>query len=91
MTLNATRPKNHLTDAMERRVLEGIVSAGVRGRMPEVSAELCDALEQMFPPVCYMGQGTLEDHLIYAGKVELVAILRAHQKEQFSGDDEEHV
>lgn len=54
---------------------------------PEISKELVEWLELAFPAKCYAPGGeTLEDHLLYAGKVGLVAMLRVEYQEQ----QEEH-
>jgi hypothetical protein len=45
--------------------------------VPEIDLALLRFLERLYPPVCYdPRRGTLEDHLMYAGKAELVAELR---------------
>lgn len=43
---------------------------------PDIDRELVERLEAAFPPRCYDGRSKLEAHLMYAGKVELVALLR---------------
>jgi len=43
---------------------------------PDIDKELIERLEAAFPPRCYDGRGRLEAHLLYAGKVELIATLR---------------
>lgn len=45
---------------------------------PPVPQELVEYLEAAFPPRCMQAGEGLEDHLRYAGKVELVSALRAH-------------
>lgn len=55
---------------------------------PDVDEDLVDFLEEAFPPLCYTGTN-LEGHLMYAGKVELVAVLRDVVKtRQLEGDPE---
>lgn len=58
--------------------IRGLLQGGVRPEdMPVPSEELLSWLERVFPPECYNPrEGTLEDHLKYAGKVELIASMR---------------
>lgn len=50
--------------------------------LPDIDEDLLKALERIFPPICYEGHGRIEDHLLYAGKVQLVAELRAQYDQQ---------
>ena len=44
---------------------------------PRLTADQVEQLENKFPPRC-LGKGeSVEDHLRYAGKVELIALLRS--------------
>ena len=43
--------------------------------LPKLSTELVEDLAQRFPPRCLKPNETVEDHLRYAGKVELIALL----------------
>jgi hypothetical protein len=46
---------------------------------PRLTAEQVAVLEELFPARCYQpGIETLEDHLKYSGKVELIAALKAN-------------
>lgn len=53
---------------------------------PDIPAPLLKWLEENFPPRCYEGQGSLEEHLLYAGKVQLVTYLREAFGEQQEDD-----
>ena len=59
--------------------------------LPDIDVDLVKALEDLYPPRCYEGEERVEDHLMYAGKVQLVADLRiAHDRqvaEALSPDD----
>jgi hypothetical protein len=39
-------------------------------------------LEDLYPPQCYTGRGSLEEHLMVAGKVELIALMRSRVIDQ---------
>lgn len=44
---------------------------------PRLTADQIEQLEVKFPPRCLHKGESVEDHLRYAGKVELIAILRS--------------
>lgn len=46
--------------------------------IPYVTESLVEALEALFPPRCLKVGESVEQHLRYAGKVELIALLRAN-------------
>lgn len=51
--------------------------------MPDIDEELLDYLEGLYPARCYNPmQEDLETHLRYAGKVDLITVLRASFEEQ---------
>lgn len=73
-----TKPHNHVT----RALLEAAAGAP-SDLIPEVPEDLLLFLEKLYPPKCYTARGeSLEQHLLYAGMVELVAYLRASYEEQ---------
>lgn len=45
---------------------------------PQFSEYQVAFLEKMFPKRCLQTRETVEDHLRYAGKVDLIAIMRDH-------------
>lgn len=45
--------------------------------MPNTVLGLIEELEELYPPRCFGSDEDLHDHLRYAGKVELIARLRA--------------
>ena len=45
--------------------------------LPHSVAGLLDELEADYPPRCKSTDETLEDHMLYAGKVDLTATLRS--------------
>jgi molybdopterin-guanine dinucleotide biosynthesis protein A len=68
-----TKPSNHVTRALSeaRHTRPTLV-------LPEVDEEHVEALEALYPPRCYDHRSeSLEDHIKYAGKAELVMELRA--------------
>jgi hypothetical protein len=44
--------------------------------LPDIDADLIKALEALYPPKCYTGDTSIEEHLLYAGRVLLIAELR---------------
>lgn len=54
---------------------------------PEVPKSLIEWLEREFPPRCLGTAETVEDHLRYAGKVELVQSLRDRFNDQPDWND----
>lgn len=79
-------PENHVTEAMRIVVQQALAGA------PEVPRELVDWLQRLYPPRCLMPNETVEDHLRYAGMVELVQTLAAiaeQQRREFLELDEE--
>ncbi|MDG4856421.1 hypothetical protein [Mesorhizobium sp. WSM4982] len=67
-----TKPRNYVTDQQ---------AAFLRGpddteKLPILSEEALVALEALFAPRCLSRVETAEEHLRYAGKVELVEMLR---------------
>lgn len=73
------KPQNHVT----RALLEAAANVP-SDPIPEVPEDLLLFLEKLFPPQCYTGTRgeSLEAHLLYAGKVELVSYLRASFEDQ---------
>lgn len=81
------KPRNHVTD-QQQAFLAG---PDLTEKLPVFSRESLEALEGLFPPLC-LGRGeSVEDHLRYAGKVELVEMLRNRHDQwaqaQVEGDD----
>lgn len=71
------RQENFVTKAAIKRLL-GPPSP----RMPSMPRDTLEWLEANYPPKCYEpGRETLEAHLQYAGKVDLVQFLRASYSE----------
>jgi hypothetical protein len=66
------KPRNHVTDSLQAFLAGPDITAD----LPVLPAEVIEKLEQMFPPRCLERNETAEEHLRYAGKVELVAMLR---------------
>lgn len=64
------------------------------GRTPEIPYDLLRWLERNYKPRCLGEQEAVEDHLRYAGKVDLVEQLRSmyenaqHLEVTLDGDDE---
>lgn len=77
------RPTNHVT-----RAIDAFREPHPPG-LPVLSLEDITKLEEAFPPRCLSRVDTVEEHLRYAGKVELVEMLKAvHEKddaESFKG------
>ena len=44
--------------------------------LPDLSRDLIEDLEENYPPRCKTPEESLEDHLRYAGMVELIDVLR---------------
>ena len=76
------RPVNHVTREQAKRAQE-------RGLpCPDLTEAQVAWLEVHFAPKCYEPtKENLEAHLKYAGKVELVAMLRAQLDERTGGDE----
>lgn len=47
-------------------------------QLPGTALGLIEMLEEQYPPKCLGPHEELHDHLRYAGKVDLIAKLRAH-------------
>lgn len=67
-----TKPRNHVTDNLQAFLAGPDITAD----LPVLPAEAIDKLEQQFEPRCLQRNETAEEHLRYAGKVELVQMLR---------------
>lgn len=68
------KPENHATRAMRDRLF---ASQAHPEPAPYVPEGLVQWLEATFPPRCYEpNQEKLEDHLLYAGRVSLIASMR---------------
>jgi hypothetical protein len=76
-----TRPSNHVTQDLARRYREAGASC------PDLTEAMLVWLEEYFPARCLGPRETVEDHLRYAGKVELVAVLRAQLNERSEGNE----
>ena len=50
--------------------------------LPDIDEGLVSALESLFPPRCYEGDETVESHLLYAGRVQLIKELREEYTRQ---------
>lgn len=70
-----TKPRNHVTDHLQAF----LAGPDLTPDLPVLADEVLTKLEQMFPPRCLARTETAEEHLRYAGKVELVAWLRNRQ------------
>jgi hypothetical protein len=84
-------PVNHVTRELEERRKALLKEAS----LPLLDADQLARLEDAFPPRCYDHRSeVLEDHLKYAGQVELVQKLRTvfNNREPDEGDpsDMEH-
>lgn len=76
------RPVNHVTREMaERHTTKPAIC-------PDLTEVMVRWLEDQFPPRCLGTRETVEDHLRYAGKVDLVAGLRAQLDARHEGTDE---
>lgn len=84
-----TKPRNHVTD-QQQAFLAG---PDLTEKLPVFSRESLEALEELFPPRCLERGESAEDHLRYAGKVELVGMLRYRHEHwaaaQAADDDED--
>ena len=97
MTTSAPKPTNHVT----RAIAENLRLIGKQGQMPEVPKALLEYLEKQYPPRCLQATETVEEHLRYAGMVDLVADMRfrfdqapdwvGEDEPDPTGDDVEHV
>jgi hypothetical protein len=67
-----TKPRNHVTDSLQAF----LAGPDITPDLPVLAAEVVEKLEQMFPPRCLQRNETAEEHLRYAGKVELVEMFR---------------
>lgn len=84
------RPTNHVT----RRQAERITGTGTNSTpLPTLSMSDIRLLERLFPPRCKDVAETEGDHQRYAGKVELIAQLKAYARmdsfEDWRRDDPE--
>ena len=79
------RPTNHVTREQAQRTASGRLQGA---EVPEVPLDLLQALEAAFPPRCYEAKTSLEEHLMYAGKVQLVEALRATYEAQARPDSD---
>ncbi|RWP84740.1 MAG: hypothetical protein EOR11_19970 [Mesorhizobium sp.] len=71
------KPRNHVTD-QQQAFLAG---PDLTDKLPVFSRESIEELETQFPPRC-LGRGeSVEEHLRYAGKVELVEMFRNRHKQ----------
>ncbi|MBK3400432.1 hypothetical protein [Methylobacterium ajmalii] len=67
------KPKNHVQEVMET-IRQDAATGTV---WPDIPEDLVDFLDATFPPRCYQfGAEALEEHLLYAGSVALVQVLR---------------
>lgn len=74
------KPENHATRAMRDRLFASQPDTRPAPRIPE---ELVKWLEETFPPMCYdPTTQKLEDHLLYAGRVSLIASMRGTLEQQ---------
>ena len=88
----ARKPQNHVTRkrSLAGAVRENLAKAGVEG-WPYIPPNLVAFLEAQYPPRCIEPAEDLMAHHRYAGKVELIAAMRAHlnQFANFAADDGE--
>lgn len=76
------RPENHVTRALDAfRDPQGI------SHLPILEERQLQVLENLYPPACLGRSDTVEEHLRYAGKVELVASLRAAAERATESED----
>lgn len=66
------KPRNHVTD-QQQAFLAG---PDLTEKLPVFTRESLEALEVLFPQRCLSRGESAEDHLRYAGKAELVEMLR---------------
>jgi hypothetical protein len=71
----ATRPQNHVTRAADARRANLETQSPGPGLIPD---RVIDYYAAAYPPRCIRPGETLEDHLRYAGKVDLVEAMRSH-------------
>lgn len=77
-----SRPSNHVTRQLAERFKE------TGAPCPDLTETLLVWLEAAYPPQCYDPQReSLEQHLKYAGKVDLIASLRAQLEARLEGDE----
>lgn len=69
----ASKPQNHVTRSLE----EFFSGPDVIPSLPVLDRHHIEQLEKLYAPRCLGRTETAEDHLRYAGAVELVARLRA--------------
>lgn len=77
------KPQNHVTRA------QLAVKNGLEVKLPLLDRDSIEALEALFPPRCLRPNEMVEDHLRYAGAVELIGSLRARFDAHHKADDEE--
>ena len=59
-----------------------LLKARAMGEAPDIPLEVVEWLEEQYPPQCIRKGEELEEHLRYAGKVDLVIALRAAFEDQ---------
>lgn len=76
-----SRPSNHVTrDLAKRLSQEG-------APCPDLTETMVAWLEAAYPPRCLdLTRESVETHLMYSGKVELIASLRAQLNARHEGD-----
>lgn len=81
------KPRNFVTDSQDALRAAAFKESMDLSGAPEVTKDLVEWLEACYPPVCYdPRRESLEAHILYAGTVELVRVLRnlhEHQMDAF--------
>ncbi len=70
-----SKPQNHATRAAHDRVFSKLAAQEAEP-LPDIDLGLLECLERLYRPRCYTGSETLETHLLYAGAVGLIQVLR---------------
>ncbi len=68
--------------SLVRAKIQEVLKGEGRGPVvwPDIPEDLVVFLEELYPPRCLERHQTVEDHLRYAGMVELVADMRHHME-----------
>lgn len=81
----ASKPQNHVTRSLE----EFFSGPDVTPQLPLLDRTQLEQLEALYPPRCLDRSETAEDHLRYAGAVELVQRLRVRFEDKQGVEAEE--
>jgi hypothetical protein len=78
------KPQNHVTRGLEQRGRDRVDASS----FPHFPQHLLDALIRLYPPRCLGPGERVEDHLRYAGKVDLIAAIQQSNDNRVQAADE---